>query len=197
MSTRIVCTLVVVAISAPPAQAGLVTYDAQIRLGWSNQLLSDRNIVFPAASVAVRYFDGNAFEIMSITCEPVTLPDIGTVSVHEDGQLASAGTIIDGVAHGTIAWVGTSSLGFVATNAGGVYEGAASGGTVFLAGDTYTLRERSLGLVEPALGGRAEWGNWDHRAGVTRIVFGVPEPATASLLVLGATLRMRRPQRSR
>jgi hypothetical protein len=174
---------------ANAASATIVTYNATIVIDWYNGYVGQRTTTENNATVTVDYTGIGAFEITALTfSESVT--GIGTMNLGETGT--STGTISGGVATGTVGYAGTVGS-YSLLNVGGPYSGAVSSGLAFSPGDVYALQAYNAGTLTPPVAGNPAWGNWDHRPDApTRIIFGVPEPATMGLLLLGLPLLRRR-----
>ncbi len=175
-------------LSANAAMATVVTYEAQIRIDWYNGYIGSRTSIENNATVTINYTDGGNFEITGLTFnEPVS--GLGNLILAEPGDYASTGTIVGNVATGTMGYAGSLAGAYSVRNVGGTYVSTLLSGGTFHAGDVYALQAPSFGTVTPAPAGN---GNWDHAAPDTKIVFGVPEPATLALLAAcGLGLRRR------
>lgn len=168
-------------VGAPSAWGDVIVYDATIQIDWYNNYLGARTNIENDATVTVDYLAPGVFEIIALTfSEPVS--GVGTMTLGEAG--ISSGTISGGVATGTLGYSGV--LGpYSISNVNGPYSGTASMGGRFTAGDVYALTQYWAGTA-------AGVGNWDHRSPDTKIIFGVPEPASLVLLGLASAMLLRK-----
>lgn len=178
------------------ATADIVNYNATITLHYYNGFLGERITTENSATVTVDYGPAGVFEITALTfSEPVS--GVGTMTLGESGT--STGIISGGTATGTLGYAGTltSGLGTLnLLNVGGQYSATGLSSSRFQPGDVYALTALSPGTVSPAPFSQPQW---DHLATgttfpgePTRIVFGVPEPATLLLMLGGAFVLRRR-----
>jgi hypothetical protein len=180
--------------AANAASAVEVVYDATIDVVWYNDVLAGNTTTDNSGTVTVDYVNATEFDIVSIDFGPISTSVAGDVTLEKRTGTGLDGSIAAGTASVTLGLQGSSSLGFTFTNDGGTWQGTMTGGggTTFANGDILKLQDYAVGTVSPAVDGTAS--NWDLQD-LTKITFGVPEPATLMLLTVGGLGLMRHRRR--
>jgi len=180
---------------AVPALAVPITYQASVEINWNNGYTGTRFTKDTTATVIVDYTGGGGFTITSLVFD-ANEPGIGLITLGAAGN--TSGTITGGVATGLMGYSGKAAGVYNLLNTNGQYTGTVANGVGFSAGDVYQLRLFNLGTVSPAIAGS---GIWNHLSSLddtpendqgTRIIFGVPEPATLGLVLFGLPFMVRR-----